>query len=240
MAAMSLMGTITRVETRDPVLALTFDDGPHPEYTMRLLEILDKYKAKATFFCVGKFAARHPDVIRQAAGAGHALGNHTWEHACLPFLGHMERCAQIRKCEEALKPFGSRLFRPPYGYQSLASRLVPLQYGYQVIAWTLDTGDWQPRNAGQILEEVLPRIGPGMSILFHDRISRASQSPAQFDRRPTLEAVSQLLEQLHGSYRFVTIPELLNSGRVVRTNWYPKANKATFAHVFEESCPGET
>ncbi len=233
------MGTIMRVETHDPVLALTFDDGPHPEYTIRLLDILDRYGAKATFFCVGKFAAKHRDVIRQAAGAGHALGNHTWEHACLPLLGYMERCAQIRKCAEALRPYGSRLFRPPYGFQNFASRLVPLQYGYRVISWTLDTGDWQPRNAGQILEEVLPRIGPGKSILFHDRIARASLSPAQFNRRPTLEAVSQLLEQLHESYRFVTIPELLKSGHVVRMNWYRKADKSSFEHMFEESCPGE-
>lgn len=219
-AAKALLGTVTHVQTTEPLIALTFDDGPHPEYTLRLLEILDKYQAKATFFCVGKFAARHPEVIRQVAGAGHVLGNHTWDHPSFPLLSHQQRCAQIQKCAEALRPYGSRLFRPPYGHQSLASRLTLFQNGYQVVTWTIAASDWQITNASQIFEQILPRVRPGRVIVFHDRIAITSQSPAQFNREHMLEAVSLLLHRLKGSFQFVTLPALFKSGQVIRQNWY--------------------
>ena len=79
-------GTITGVTTRDPVAALTFDDGPHPEYTPLLLNILERYQARATFFMIGDAAQRHPDLVRQVAQGGHAIGNHSWDHPFFPSL----------------------------------------------------------------------------------------------------------------------------------------------------------
>jgi peptidoglycan/xylan/chitin deacetylase (PgdA/CDA1 family) len=233
LAARRLLGTITHAETREPVLALTFDDGPHPEYTPRLLEVLDKYQARATFFCVGKFAARHPEVIRQAAQAGHVLGNHTWDHSSFPLLTHGERGAQIRKCAEALKPYGSCLFRPPYGHQSLASRLDLLQQGHQVVGWTHGGSDWRLTSPEQIFEQVLPGIRPGSIIVFHDRIA-ASRCSAYFDREPSIKAVKLLLEWFSGRYRFVTVPELARYGRLKREKWFRVANPSWLNELIEE------
>lgn len=239
LAARGLMGTITGVETSVPVLALTFDDGPHPEYTPRLLELLGQYRAKATFFCVGEHAAKHPEVIRLAAEGGHVVGNHTWDHSAFPLLTHRERREQLRKCAAVLKPYGSRLFRPPYGEQSLASRLDLWQMGYQVVGWTYAAPDWRLTNPDRILEEVLPIIRPGGIIVFHDRIATALSSD-HFDRTPTIEVVSQLLEKLSGKYTFVTVPELSRYGQLVRSNWYRQKADAAWLNqlIGEGNVPG--
>ncbi len=76
-AARNTLGTITRVSTREPVIALTFDDGPHPEFTPRLLALLDRYQARVAFFLLGKSAQRYPEIVKQIAAAGHAIGNHS-------------------------------------------------------------------------------------------------------------------------------------------------------------------
>jgi peptidoglycan/xylan/chitin deacetylase (PgdA/CDA1 family) len=228
-----LLGTVTHAETKEPVLALTFDDGPHPEYTLRLLEVLDKYQARATFFCVGKFAARHPEVIRQVAEAGHIVGNHTWDHPSFPLLTHRERCAQIRKCAEALKPYGSRLFRPPYGHQSIASRLDLLQLGYQVVGWTHGGTDWRLTDPEQIIEQVLPGIRPGSIVVFHDRIA-TTRSSVYFDRGPSVKAVKLLLERFSGEFRFVTVLELARHGHVKRGKWFRDADPSRLNVLIEE------
>lgn len=215
-----LLGTITRVETTDRVLALTFDDGPHPEYTPRLLDILDRYHAKATFFCVGRFAANHPELIGRIAEAGHVIGIHTWDHPCLPVLGYGEQDLQIRRCAESLNCWGSRLFRPPYGALNFTTGLALLRHGYQSVGWTLASCDWQLQRSEEILGQVSPHIQSGMLLLFHDRIAISSLSATYFNREPTLEAVNCLLARLSGTYRFVTVPELLGSGHVVRECWY--------------------
>jgi peptidoglycan/xylan/chitin deacetylase (PgdA/CDA1 family) len=231
--AKRLLGAITHAETREPVVALTFDDGPHPEYTLRILELLDRYQARATFFCVGKFAARHPDVIRQASEAGHAIGNHTWDHPSLPLLTRRERCDQIRKCEEALKPYGSRLFRPPYGHLNLASRFDLLQLGYQVVAWTYGGADWRLTDSQEIFQCILPGIRPGSIVVFHDRIT-TSQSPAYFDRKPSIEALKILLERFREEYRFTTVPDLYRYGFVKQEKWLRDADPAWLNKLIEE------
>jgi len=108
-----LMGIITHVETQEEVAALTFDDGPHPEYTPRLLEILERLQARATFFMVGEAAQRHREIVRRVADAGHAIGNHSWDHPSFPQITGRERREQIRPCERAIAPYGERIFRPP-------------------------------------------------------------------------------------------------------------------------------
>jgi peptidoglycan-N-acetylglucosamine deacetylase len=123
MATRDVIGTISHVHTRESVAALTFDDGPDPEYTPRLLAILERYRAQATFFMTGKAAQAHPELVRRVAQAGHAIGNHSWDHPSFPLISGRERRAQIRACAQALVPYGSRLFRPPYTEQNLGSRI---------------------------------------------------------------------------------------------------------------------
>ncbi len=218
-----VLGTITHVSTQKPVVALTFDDGPHPEFTPRLLEILQKHQAHATFFMVGGAAQRHPDIVRRVAEAGHAIGNHSWDHSSLPLLTGKERRAQIRACEKALAPYGQRLLRPPYGHQSVASRLDALWLGYQVITWNVTASDWQDRSANWITDRLVNEVRPGDIVLFHDALYTYVEK-RYTDRGPTLQAVDLLLERLGERFRFVTVPELLRSGRPQRRNWYQKAD----------------
>jgi peptidoglycan/xylan/chitin deacetylase (PgdA/CDA1 family) len=218
-----MMGTVTHVTTQDPVVALTFDDGPHPESTPRLLDILEKHGAHATFFMVGEAAQRHPDIVRRVAEAGHAIGNHSWDHSSLPLLSGKERRAQIRACEKALAPYGQRLFRPPYGHQSLASRLDALGLGYQVVTWSVTASDWQDRDAQWITDRLTDETSPGDIVLFHDALYTYVEK-RYTDREPTLQAVDLLLECLGERFRFVTVPELLRSGEPQRRNWYQEAD----------------
>ena len=130
------LGSVIRVSTAEPAIALTFDDGPHPEDTPRLLDVLERHGAKATFFVVGKSARDHPDLIERIAGAGHALGNHTWDHLSMPSLTGRFRRRQLAWTEEVLGSHSSGLFRPPYGEQSLGSRLDAARLGLRLPAGT--------------------------------------------------------------------------------------------------------
>lgn len=106
--AQKIIGTITHFRAPDAV-ALTFDDGPHPEHTPRLLDILSRYCVRATFFPIGEFAQKHPELIRRMAEAEHAIGNHSWSHAAFPFIASRE---QIRASAEVLVPYEQKIFRP--------------------------------------------------------------------------------------------------------------------------------
>ncbi len=218
-----VMGTITHVSTQDPVAALTFDDGPHPESTPRLLDILEKHQARATFFMVGEAAQRYPEIVRRAAQAGHSIGNHTWDHVAVPLITGRERRAQMRACAQAIAPYGQRLFRPPYGYQSVASRLDALWLGYQVVTWNVVAYDWLDHDAQWMADHLASKIKPGSMILFHDVLYRTIEGQYA-SREPILEAVDMLLERFGDRFRFITVPELLQHGRPQLKNWYWQAD----------------
>lgn len=219
-----LLGTVTHVVTSEPLVALTFDDGPHPEYTPRLLDILERHSARATFFVVGEAAERQPKLIERMARSGHTIGNHTWDHPSMPLLSGAQRRAQVRRCGRAIPPQGIKLFRPPHGHQNLASRLDVLLLGYQVIAWNISASDWLDYDCDQLLERVLPKVAPGCIVLFHDALYKFIEERYR-DRRPTLQAVDALLTRLKDQYRFVTVPELLKCGRPRLRPWYKEADK---------------
>ena len=101
-------------------MALTFDDGPDPEHTPRLLEVLARHGAKATFFMVGARAARHPELVARVAAEGHEIGNHGWDHPSLPALPSAAVAGQLERTRAVLAPHGQALMRPPYGHQDLA------------------------------------------------------------------------------------------------------------------------
>ena len=211
----SLFGTVSHVHTDELVAALTFDDGPHPEWTPLLLDILDRHEARATFFCLGRLAQEHPNIVAAAAEAGHTIGNHTWDHPCLPLISSRDRRTQILRCGEALSLHGLKLLRPPYGYQSWSSRLDAWRLGYEVIGWNVFAEDWLDRSADHIADLLRRGIRPGCIVALHDRIFSAPRS-RYFDRGPMLEALDQVLSELRGSYRFVSMSELLSHGSGAR------------------------
>ncbi len=148
---------------------LTFDDGPIPEVTPKVLAILDRYGVKATFFMVGENIDKHPDVFRQVIDAGHAVGNHTYNHLKgwkTPFDEYMEntdRCAdRIQKTD---------LFRPPYGKATLRQRRALHRKGYRLIYWDILTRDYEPtRTPEAMLAQIKRNVRPGSIINFHDSI----------------------------------------------------------------------
>ncbi|MGH7871360.1 MAG: polysaccharide deacetylase family protein [Candidatus Binatia bacterium] len=218
LAARQVLGTVTHVSTRASVVGLTFDDGPDPEYTPRLLEILHRHGARATFFMAGEAARQHPELVRQVAQAGHAIGNHGWDHPSFPFISRGERLAQMRNCAQAVKPYGVKLFRPPYGDQNLASRLDAFWLGYQVIMFSVATDDWCGADAVSIADQIERRVRPGSVVVLHDRLANALNE-AYFDRAEMIQAVRILLERLGQRFRFVTVPELLRQGRAQKELW---------------------
>jgi len=214
-----VMGTITHVSTREPVAALTFDDGPAPEFTPRLLDILERHNARATFFVIGRLAARHRKLVERMSLAGHSIGNHSWDHPSFPLIEGHKRREQMRAWEEATGPYGQRLFRPPYGHQSLASRLDAFWLGYKVVGWSIASEDWLGFDADCLAERVSSKIRPGSVVLFHDALYMVLEDRFA-DRQPTVEAVNILLKRLGGRFRFVTVPELLKRGCPQQRNWY--------------------
>lgn len=223
-----LLGSLTHVVTTSAVLSLTFDDGPDPENTPKVLALLEKYQAHGTFFVVGQAAAAHPDLVRRIAAEGHAIGIHSWDHRTFSGLSSRERRRQIRECERTLQPYVSPLFRPPYGEQTVMSRLEAFMMGYEVVGWNLNSGDWYESQSSVMGKYLLEMVSPGAIVLFHDTLYDKG-APAHGvdpehtswpDRQAMLDALETVLARLHGRYRFVTVPQLLQTGRPRRAFWF--------------------
>ena len=217
----NLFGTITHVKTNHNVVALTFDDGPDPRFTPRLLEVLKRHEAKATFFMIGKNAQRYPYIVKQVFQAQHAIGNHSWDHPSFPLITGRERRAEIRSCEKAIAPYGRRLFRPPFGHQTLTSHLEALLLRYKVVTWNILAEDWLDHDADWIAANMANKIHVGSIALLHDRLYHVYED-RYADREPMLDAVNMLLERLSSRFLFVTVPELLQHGRPQRQYWCQK------------------
>ncbi len=236
-AARNPIGTITHVTTREPLVALTFDDGPHPEYTPALLNTLARYQARATFFMMGEAAERHPEIVEHVAASGHAIGNHSWDHPSFPLISSRERRAQIRACARVLAPFGSRLFRPPYAEQNLASAFDAIVLGYRIVMFNVSTDDWCGGNAVAIAEQLERQIHPGCVMVLHDRL-QDTLTKSYFNREAVVESVRMILERVRQRFRFVTVPELLRHGIVQKEIWYKEADLQLLNKLFTESGPG--
>jgi peptidoglycan/xylan/chitin deacetylase (PgdA/CDA1 family) len=216
-----LVGAITSVATTEPLVALTFDDGPDPTSTPEVLRLLAQYDARATFFMVGAAARRYPALVRQVAAAGHTIANHSWNHESFTVIDGRQRRRQLRACQRAIAPYGRRLFRPPYGRQNVAARWDARLLHFQVVAWSLQVEDWRDADADRMAARLVDGVHPGSIVLLHDAIFRIEPDQAiQYERGPLLQALELFLAEGHAAHRFVTVPELLARGRPVVREWY--------------------
>ena len=198
-----------RVEISEPYLAMTFDDGPDPDNTPRLLDILAERGIRATFYLIGELAARHPDVVRRTAAEGHELGNHTWSHRFLTTQTAHRITEELGRTSDAIQdatgvPPGT--LRPPYGAVTPAlTRWIDHEFGYPIIHWSVTAQDWDEPSPEVITERLLSRVFSGAIILNHDPID------------PTVAAMPETLDRLVASgYHFATVGELMARGDPVQ------------------------
>lgn len=178
-------------------IALTFDDGPDPKVTVQILETLEKYNAKATFFMLGSRVEYYPDIAKKVKDAGHELGNHTWNHVDLTKASIEKVSSEINETSAIIqKVTGAKAtaFRPPYG---AVNETVRNQTNLPIVLWNVDTLDWKHRDADRLLAEVKENTKDGSTILMHD-IHQATADG--------LDAVLAYLQS--EGYTFVTVSEL--------------------------------
>jgi peptidoglycan-N-acetylglucosamine deacetylase len=228
-AVAPLVGSLVAVRGAGNCAALTFDDGPDPDRTPAVLDALARLGMRATFFMVGSHARRAPDLVARVVREGHEIGNHTWSHASLPSLSHRQAIDEIERAEEALEPASSRLFRPPYGHQTLGSWLAARRSGYHPVLWNATGGDWKGCGAVQVAERMFQTLRPGSIVLLHDSLY-SYPSEAARDRAPTIGALEILAERLPG-WEFVTVSELLARGRPIRTLWLARGRSGWSDHL---------
>lgn len=190
--------------SRHPI-ALTFDDGPMPQMTSKVLAVLKKNKVKATFFVVGKQVEQHPNLLMQIVQDGHAVGNHTWSHEYFQY-STSAAASEINKTStlvHKLTGVKTSLFRPPAGILTNGLVSYANQNNYATVMWSVDSKDWRYyRNAPHaLIDSVVKEAKPGGIILFHD---------GGGDRSTTIEALPKIITELKKrGYDFVTVPELM-------------------------------
>ena len=183
-----------RIPSDDKVLYLTFDDGPIPTVTSWVLDLLQDYDAKATFFSVGENVERYPEIFQRVRKEGHSVGNHTYNHMNgwgtdnIPYFHNVRKCAHL---------VNSILFRPPYG------RLMPkqaqfLQRHYRIVMWDVLSGDFDPKiSEEQCLNNVINNARPGSIVVFHDSLK--AQDKLEYVLPKVLEHFA------NKGYRFVAL-----------------------------------
>ena len=180
-------------------LALSFDDGPEPTVTPRVLDILDREHVHATFFVVGRRVAGNESILRRMHQEGHEIGNHSWDHADFTKLSPAQMDEELRQTQLAISNAGvpaPRLFRPPYGAVNDA---VKAHSHMAIVRWDIDPADWESLDSGKILESVLAQAKPGGIILMHDIYGT------------TADALDPAIQQLEArGYQFVTVSQLMN------------------------------
>jgi peptidoglycan/xylan/chitin deacetylase (PgdA/CDA1 family) len=154
-----------KVKTKEKDLYLTFDDGPHPTITPWVLDVLDQFNAKATFFCIGKNVELYPDVYKEIIRRGHRVGNHTHNH-----LNGWKTLTKeyVSNTQKAAEYIDSKLFRPPYG-RIKSSQIRRLKHEYQIVMWSVISGDFdQKLLPEECLNIVVQNTQKGNIIVFHD------------------------------------------------------------------------
>ena len=185
-------------------IALTFDDGPHPKRTKKIIDVLKKYGVTATFFVVGVNVKNYGDGMKEIIENGFEIGNHTFSHSILKNYKAREIENEFLSTEEEIKKLGgavSNLIRPPCGIYDEQLLEFSRENGYKIVLWNIDTKDWEHASKDKITQTVISNVKGGDIILFHDYISGKGN---------TVEALDELIPKLLDlGYEFVSVSELL-------------------------------
>ena len=190
------------VETARPYVALTFDDGPHPEFTPRLLDILRHHGVRATFYVIGRNVETYPEIARRIVSEGHEIANHSWSHPALTSVGAGRLRQEIEKTNEViLRVTGRRPtnMRPPYGAINDRVRQAMFRdHGLDVIMWSVDPLDWKRPGAEVVRRRMVEGATPGGILLAHDI------------HPGTIDAMSGTIKDLKAKgFGFATVSQLL-------------------------------
>ncbi len=194
--------SFSRVMVSGNYIAMTFDDGPQPQNTPRLLDMLRARNIKATFYVIGKSVDLYPQVLRRTVAEGHEIGNHSNTHRLLSKLSDDEIRADLRLCESAIERAAGikpPTMRPPYGGLLQRQReMVHAEFGYPIILWSVDPLDWKRPGASVVSSRILAGASAGGIVLSHDLHSQ------------TVDAMPATLDTLLSrGYKFVTVSQLL-------------------------------
>lgn len=155
-----------------PNISLTFDDGPHPEFTPKVLELLKRFNAKATFFCIGKQIEKHPKIFKEIVSSGHTVGNHTYSHSkSFGFFGTAKVMQELQKTNQLVYDIiGLRmnLYRPAFGVTNPNIEKAVRKLKLNSVGWNVRSLDTTPRNAEMVLKRITSKISKGDIVLLHD------------------------------------------------------------------------
>ena len=193
---------VARVETQDRVVALTFDDGPDPWHTPRVLAVLDEHRVKATFFLMGRNIERFPDVAREVVRRGHEIGNHSYSHPRLVWMSPQRVRDEIERTDRLLREIGVSgeiNFRPPHAAKFIVLPCVLVQMKKLSVLGDVDPEEWKQRPASVMTESILRQVRPGSIIGLHDPMGAE-----------TLRTLRNILPALAAQgYRFETVSALV-------------------------------
>jgi len=199
-------------------VALTFDDGPHPQFTPKILAILKKYDVRATFFVVGKMAAKYPELVKMEAAAGNVVGNHTYNHVNLTRIPVSMVEQEWQRGSDIIKRIlGTRpvFCRPPGGDYDKDVINSAAAHGLTTVLWTDDPGDYAKPGDKVIAERVLRRIDNGGIVLLHDGVQQ------------TIDVLPQIIESLQKrGFKFVTVAEMIQGRAETTRALLPKTARA--------------
>ncbi len=157
---------------KDKVIALTFDDGPNPEYTLKVLILLKKHHAKATFFCIGKHVKNNPEILKEIVSEGHLVGNHSYNHQkSFGFLSSKKVIKELKRTNKIIKQtvgFKAVFFRPPFGVVNPNISKAVKKLKLHVFGWSIRSYDTVAKNPDKVYQKIIAKIKKGDIILMHD------------------------------------------------------------------------
>ena len=211
-AILTRRGTIYRVKTDKKRVLLTFDDGPSPVWTPKILDELKRENIKAVFFMIGHHVRKYPEIARRVVSEGHAIGNHGYAHSVMFYYTPAEIEEEIKYTEHVIREVTgqtTKYFRPPKAWLRRNIKKKIKSMGYETILWSLNSKDWVSFNHKSIAQYISKYIKNGDILLFHDSGNVSTTEGG--NRRQTVKTISLLARTLRGKgFEFVSIEELIN------------------------------